>query len=81
MKMHKEDGTPREPYDIVLELESRLLPMVQTAYLIINSCNMSDEAHAIACGVMHYVEDLREALEASSDWQHVDRSAGKEGVS
>ena len=73
MKLHKEDGSLRDPYDIVLELESRLLPMVQTAYVVINSSDSNKEAFALACGVQHYIDDLKEAVEASSHWQHVPR--------
>ena len=79
MKMHKEDGSPRDPYDIVLELESRLLPIVQTAYVVINSSNNSNEAFALACGVQHYLDDLKDAMNAADDWQMAMRQAEKAG--
>ena len=68
MKTHKADGTLRDPWDMMVELEARLLPMVQTAYVVINGSNNTEEAHALACGVQHYAEDLREAMEVADQW-------------
>ena len=68
MKTHKEDGTLRDPWDVMVELEARLLPMVQAAYAVINNPGNTEEAHALACGVQHYVDDLRDVQAVAERW-------------
>ena len=79
MKTRKEDGTLRPVWDIMVELEARLLPIVQTAYVVINGSGNTDEAHALACGVQHYLDDLKDAMNAMDDWQMTMRQAEKAG--